>query len=236
MAIGLEAGGTDTDTLFALATTGAYGTMNIKASNIDIGTRYQGLTHGGTQRSNVGIEFGGVDIATKLAEYGTAPTPTPTPTCVEESMCFSPSLTAGQAYVGRYFDGVGFSPKYRLIPQVIEGVWHSLQPCFHVISENGAELITSYTTPMPLRERPAVTIAELTLDDEVFVCFNGRFRWEKIRSLEAVGPRNVVLIKTGIQCFLSGVDPNNRIASHIPHSLYAMENPGPEFVAVPMIK
>jgi hypothetical protein len=241
MTLGLQAAGTDLDSLFALYVSGTKAAnTGIEVAGTDISSRYQALAVSGTQRSNVGIEHGGADIAALFAQYGSAPTPSPTPTpaptCLEESMCLSPSLRAGGVRPGHWLDGVGFNPNNHLIPQEVFGAEHYMANCIRIKTTCGAELIASESTPMPLFEVEAKVLKELKVGDVIFVCDNGKFRWEPIEEYEEVGERVVVLIAMITQCYLAGTDPNKRIASHIPHSMYAMSNVSPLMVAHPMQK
>jgi hypothetical protein len=240
MTLGLSAAGTDLDSLFALYVSGAKAAnTGINVAGADLSSRYQALAAGGTQRSNVGIEHAGSDIATIFAQYGSVsptPTPAPTPTCIEESMCLSPSLKAGEAVYGHWIDGVAFNPINHLIPQEVWGAKFFTAECVRIKTTCGAELIASTSTPMPLFEAEAKPLGELAVGDLVFVCDNGKFRWEPIEECENVGERIVVLLHMETQCYLAGTDPNLRIASHVPTSTYAMTSINRWMVARPMQK
>lgn len=240
MTIGIEAANTDLDSLFALYINGTKAAnTGIQYGGVDIASRYQALATGnGTQRANVGMQHAGTDLAAIFSQFGSAsaPSPAPSPLCVREDMMLAPNLKAGDAQGGDWFDGVGFTPKYHLIPQEIMYTSHHKSECIRIKSESGAEIVISITTPMPQRTQEGRLISEMGVGDEVFVCDNGRYRWEPITEYENVGEHIVVFIHTEVQCYLAGVDPNLRIASHIPDTLYAMEEPGPEYVARPMLK
>jgi hypothetical protein len=239
MTLGLSAAGTDLDSLFALYISGTKAAnTGIEVAGADLSSRYQALAVSGTQRANVGIEHGGADIAALFAQYGSgAPTPSPTPTCIWVEMMLSPSLRAGDALEGDWFDGVGFTPHNHLIPQQIHDLMRYMSPCIRIVTEHEAELVASESTPMPLHDQPAKLLQELVVGDEVFTCINGRYHWDKIVTLEKVGELEVVLFQTDVQCYFAGKDPNRRVASHIPHSLYAMPDIADEnMVARPMLK
>lgn len=147
-----------------------------------------------------------------------APAPAPTPTgggggCVGVAMYLKPTMVASSAMLGDSIDSVVYAPQLAILPRTIQDLRIEPQPCYHMVTTSGCEIIASDTTPMVL-EDGTVDYFQNMLGKKVLVDDYGVLRWEDVITLEYVGVQYVVLINIDNQNFFAGEDPNRRIATH----------------------
>lgn len=142
------------------------------------------------------------------------------PPCVVEDSWLENDVRASEVKVGE-LEFSTFDPELGL--QKMQPVSVQAQreaECYALVTETGAMLRCSESTPFNLRDATKDMqegkwrTAPDMLGQEVMVSTNGLIRWEKVVSVSAIGPRNVVPISFGGRSFPAGDDKNNLIYSH----------------------
>jgi hypothetical protein len=150
--------------------------------------------------------------------------------CVEVSMYAKEGLRIGEVTKTSAVDGVAFHPD-RIQSQAVNGVKHSVQPCYLLVTESDIEVVLSDSTPMPLRHGGYKKLPRM-LGEEVLVDDNGVIRWERVKRLDLLGMRTVALLDMEYQCYLAGRDPKRRVATHTPHPEYSAKHFSPRMLAI----
>ena len=98
--------------------------------------------------------------------------------------------------------------------------WHPLRsmpfgyaPSYIVVTENGAAVPQSESTPIPLRDGRMVTTLQC-LDQEVLTNIAGKLEWSRVVSLDYLGVVRVAKPDLGDRVFFAGTNPLATIATH----------------------
>lgn len=91
--------------------------------------------------------------------------------------------------------------------------------CLRMITESGASIVASKTTPMTLRDGSCVMLPEMLGREAVVYRLDGTFRWERVVLLQEAGVRPVAKIVVHQQCYFAGETMNAFIATHNPGQL-----------------
>lgn len=86
--------------------------------------------------------------------------------------------------------------------------------CLRMVTESGASLIASVTTPMTLENDQCVFLPDMLHRKALVYRRNGSFRWEYVVELTPVGVRPVAKIHVHNQCYFSGETMDAFIATH----------------------
>lgn len=86
--------------------------------------------------------------------------------------------------------------------------------CLRLVTESGASIIASVTTPMTLENGQCVKLPEMMHRRALVYRLDGTFTWEYVVKLEPVGVRKVAKISVRDQCYFSGETMNAFIATH----------------------
>lgn len=132
--------------------------------------------------------------------------------CVEASMWLEPGLLAGDVQLGQAIDVAAYNPD-AIVRREVQRNSISPQPCWRIVSESGAAVVASDSTPMTLRDGTNVKFPEM-LGREVLVADERGLTWEKVVECAPVGERDVVFINVGGNCYFAGESPVARIATH----------------------
>lgn len=87
------------------------------------------------------------------------------------------------------------------------------EECVRLVSESGASVVASVSTPMTLRDGSMVKITEMA-GQQVLVLRSGGFAWEWVTDIEPVGVREVCKISVRDQCYFAGESAAAFIATH----------------------
>ena len=86
-------------------------------------------------------------------------------------------------------------------------------PAYIVVTENGAAVPQSESTPIPLRDGRMVTTLEC-LGHEVLTNIDGKLAWSRVMSLDYLGTVRVAKPDLGNRVFFAGTTPHATIATH----------------------
>lgn len=155
------------------------------------------------------IFIGAFTTGTSGGGGGTAP---PGYECVACDMHLSSLLRAGEAVAG--------DPVYVLgcdgyMSHGIESVEHSEQPCVELLTETGARLVCSTSTPLTLRDGRVINVLA-GAGEQVAVLHGETLQWETLESVTPVAPRRVAHIHVGGRTYAAGADPKKLIFTHNP--------------------
>lgn len=137
--------------------------------------------------------------------------------CIADDMWLKEDLKAGDCIADDMLDvlneigGVAIGNEYSQLP--MEGVSHSVQPCFEIETSGGAKLICSNTTPVTLKSGEMVFVDEC-LGGELATIIDGHFEWQTVIRVDHVSPRMVAHIYIHDKTFAAGVIHNARIFTH----------------------
>jgi len=136
----------------------------------------------------------------------------PLPNCVATDMLLEPNLVAGDVQLGYRIECPDFDTESVVLLEVRNNTI-SPQPCWRIVTESGAAVVASDSTPMPLRGGGEAKLPEM-LDREVLVADERGLTWERVIECRPVGVRDVVFINVGDNCYFAGEDAGKRIATH----------------------
>lgn len=88
--------------------------------------------------------------------------------------------------------------------------------CLRMVTESGASLIASVTTPMTLENDQCVFLPDMLHRKALVYRRDGSFKWEYVVELTPVGVRPVAKIHVHNQCYFSGETMDAFIATHNP--------------------
>lgn len=88
--------------------------------------------------------------------------------------------------------------------------------CLRMVTESGASLIASVTTPMTLENDQCVFLPDMLHRRALVYRLDGSFKWEYVVELTPVGVRPVAKIHVHNQCYFSGETMSAFIATHNP--------------------
>jgi hypothetical protein len=86
--------------------------------------------------------------------------------------------------------------------------------CLRLVTESGASVVASVTTPMTLENGQCVLLPDMMHRKALVYRLDGSFRWEYVVKLESVGSRPVAKISVRDQCYFSGETMDAFIATH----------------------
>lgn len=132
--------------------------------------------------------------------------------CVEVGMLLEPGLLAGDVQLGYRIECPEFDTESVVLLEVRNNTI-SPQPCWRIVTESGAAVVASDSTPMPLRGGGEAKLPEM-LGREVLVADERGLTWERVIECRPVGMRDVVFINVGDNCYFAGEDAAKRIATH----------------------
>jgi predicted phage tail protein len=162
-----------------------------------------------TLRGQLGVVY----IGSITFTYPTSGTYTPPPggggLCVTDDMWINDALQAGDAVPGDIFDCVDWPTGQGKHQRPLLGVTRGTEECVRIMTDGGAELDCSISTPFDLPDGRTVLapdmLGEFVLTDRGLELVNGA---------EPIGRRNVSRIHLGGISYAAGVDPTHRIYSH----------------------
>lgn len=85
--------------------------------------------------------------------------------------------------------------------------------CLRLVTESGASVIASTTTPMTLRDGRCVRLPQM-LGEQALVMRDGVLGWETVIELEPAGVRTVAKISVRDQCYFAGEVAGVFVATH----------------------
>lgn len=132
--------------------------------------------------------------------------------CVAINMYMDVQRLALDINIGDVIDGSAYDPDC-VVPRTVRANRVMTQECFRMVTESGIALVASDSTPMTMRDGSMKMLPDM-LGEEVLVDDRGDIRWEKVTSLVAVGPHDVVLFNVDDQSYFAGEVGNRRIATH----------------------
>lgn len=140
------------------------------------------------------------------------------PSCVAFDMFLDDDMRAIDAQVGDRYDTLDPQDGYSRRPVLVRGAT-VLQPCVRIVTESGAALVCSRSTPFTDPDAPAdlpeySTLAPDMLDKRVFVQHRGRVRVERVTRVLDAGDREVVPLDFGGRSFPAGERRGLLIYSH----------------------
>ncbi len=162
-----------------------------------------------------------------------APTPTPpngggggggggggydTPSCVAFDMYMDTGTRAIDAQAGDLHDTLDPEHGHAVLPVRVVGA-AVLQPCVRIVTESGAALVCSRTTPFTDPDAPAdlpewTTMAPDMLGKRVFVQRGDKVTVEAVVEVQDTGAREVIPLDFGGRSFPAGEDFDALIYSH----------------------
>lgn len=91
----------------------------------------------------------------------------------------------------------------------------SVQPCHRIVTESGAAVVASDSTPMTLRDGSTVLLPDM-LGREALVhdLAHRALRWERVIACYPCGHRPVIKFNVGDTCLMAGESPLLRISTH----------------------
>lgn len=89
----------------------------------------------------------------------------------------------------------------------------AIVPCLRLVTDSGAAVVASDTTPMTLRDGSCALLPDM-LGREALVMRGEKLAWEEVVDLQPVGDRRVCLISVRDQCYFAGEAPDVFIATH----------------------
>lgn len=86
--------------------------------------------------------------------------------------------------------------------------------CLRLVTESGASIVASTTTPMTLRDGSCVRLPGMLGHQALVYRRDGTFTWETVTGLVPVGIRQVAKISVSDQCYFAGERSGAYIATH----------------------
>ena len=95
----------------------------------------------------------------------------------------------------------------------VKAISFSPQPCYRLVSESGASVICSDSTPLQLRDGSLVSPKEI-LGKQLPVLAYGKYSWENIVDVSYIGRHTVAKIDAGNKVYAAGLSKNKQIFTH----------------------
>lgn len=134
--------------------------------------------------------------------------------CPAMDMWLGQGVVVSDAGIGRVIDGVAESAPEEITRLEVMASLPSLQPCYRMVTSNGAACVLSESTPFSLRDGTTRYMPEMLgqgvlRDDGV-----GGLVWDVVVSCYSVGEQLVARLNVGGESLLAGENPLMRIVSH----------------------
>jgi hypothetical protein len=133
--------------------------------------------------------------------------------CVATDMWMDTERQAHEIAIGDWIDGSAYNPDIMTLRQVRANKVMP-QPCFRIVTESGISIVASNSTPMTMRDGSCSMFGPQMYGEEVFVNDRGELRWERVREVQYVGVKDVVLFNVNDQSYFAGEQGDRRIATH----------------------
>jgi hypothetical protein len=132
--------------------------------------------------------------------------------CVEVDMLLEPGLHARDVQVGQLIDAAAYDPD-RIVRLEVRAAPITPQLCWRIVTESGAAVVASESTPMTLRDGSTVYMPDMLGEDALVADARG-LTWERVVECQLVGFRDVVKIDINNACYFAGETGEARIATH----------------------
>lgn len=133
--------------------------------------------------------------------------------CVATEMWMDTERQAHEIAIGDWIDGSAYNPDI-MTPRQVRANRVTPQPCFRIVTESGISIVASNSTPMTMRDGSCKMFGPRMYGEEVFVNDRGELRWERVREVQYVGVKDVVLFNVNDQSYFAGEQGDRRIATH----------------------
>lgn len=134
--------------------------------------------------------------------------------CLTEDMWLDERMQAKDAEVGQC---VAVAPDEPHAPRPehhhIRAISRSIEDCYRLVTESGAAVRASGSTPMTLRDGSSNQFSQM-FGREVRVLRDGRMRWERVIAIGHLGKLPVVRLSLGGRSFFAGEGPAAMVATH----------------------
>lgn len=134
--------------------------------------------------------------------------------CVAATAWLNENLLAGHAEAGMKI--LGMNDRLEFSEMTILSSGRRVQECLKITMEGGATLTLSDSTPLTLETGLAIMSKDATAGMYLPVKYKGENepKWEAIKSIEPVGPQEVMLINVGGHSYAAGDTADGLIYTH----------------------
>lgn len=158
-------------------------------------------------------------ITVTVPNGGTPPSPDEDPLdpdppyrCVRDEIWLTPSLQAKDAQIGDLLTVM--ESDFTFLEAPIDGLRRGSEMCFRLVTESGAALECSRSTPFLTQAEGRVLVGAMMGRLVLVEQTPGAFAWEKVVDVHRIGEHEVVHITVGDRNFAAGEAAGRRIVSH----------------------
>lgn len=134
--------------------------------------------------------------------------------CPTVEMWFCSGLIVEEAGVGRRIDAVHSNSPEKLTQLAIVEMSFSVQPCYRLVTTNGAACELSDSTPFTLRDGSSRLVSEMLGEEVLRDDGCGGLVWDTVVICHPVGMKRCAKVNIGGHSLLAGENPRMRIVSH----------------------
>lgn len=134
--------------------------------------------------------------------------------CVDAASFLTDGRLAGEIAVGELLSCYNDQPEAPAVVELpVQANRVGKAECLRLVTESGAAVVASTTTPMTLRNGRCVRLPQM-LGEQALVMRDGAIGWEKVVELQPAGIRTVAKISVRDQCYFAGEAASVFVATH----------------------